>query len=174
MTPAPSSPVNSGHVSSSLATPPEQLEPRPSGRGASAGRAARQTVRRCSCPAHYTLDSARQGTRRLAAAVILCSGVQGHGRQNAPLLATPRSPRRSKNLKAESHFNLGRNGAEDGLTNKALRSAGVFEVQTNHTRGTALTGNGERGPARRLRLRRRTPSCSDISQIGRASCRDRV
>lgn len=167
MTPATNSPVNSGHVSSSLATPPEQLVHHPRVTAPVPVAQHAKPLRWCSCPAHYTLDSARQGTRRLAAAVILCSGVQGHGRQNASLLATSRSPRRSKNLRAESHFNLGRNGAEGGLTNKALRSSGVSVVQTNHMRGAALTGNGERGPACRLRLRRRTPNCSAI-EIGRA------
>ena len=42
MTPTSSNPVNSGRVTSSLATTPEQLEPSPSGDGPSAGCAARQ------------------------------------------------------------------------------------------------------------------------------------
>jgi hypothetical protein len=167
MTPAPNSPVNSGHVSSSLATPPEKLVQHPRVTAPVPVAQHAKPPRWCSCPAHDTLDSARQGICRLAAAVILCSGVQGHGRQNASLLATSRSPRRSKNLKADSHFKLGRNGEEEGLTNTVLRSTGAFEVQTNHTRGAALTGNGDRGTACRLRLRRRTPNCSAIGNTRR-------
>jgi len=42
-----------------------------------------------------------KGARRLATAVILCSGVEGQGRSNAALLATSRSPRRAENLRAD-------------------------------------------------------------------------
>jgi hypothetical protein len=56
----------------------------------------------------------------------------------------------------------GPNGEEEGLTHTVLRSAGAFEVQTNHTRGAALTCEGERGPACRLRLRRR----EDLREAG--------
>jgi hypothetical protein len=86
--------------------------------------------RRCSCPAHYTDVTARQGKRRLAAAVTLCSGAQEHGRPNASLLATSRSPRRSKNLKAESQLQpvnkrrRGRTNQYGPTIDRRLRSSG--------------------------------------------------
>jgi hypothetical protein len=52
-----------------------------------------------------------------------------------------------KTSRPNPSFNLGRNGEEGGPTHTVLRSAGVSEVRTNHTRGAALTGDGERGPA---------------------------
>jgi hypothetical protein len=108
MTPTLNYPVNSGHVPSSLATTPEKLVQHPRVAAPVPVAQHAKPLRRCSCPAHYTLDSARQGTRRLAAAVILCSGVQEHGRRNASLLATSRSTRRSKNLRAESQLQPGK------------------------------------------------------------------
>jgi hypothetical protein len=108
MTPVTNSPVNSGHVSSSLDTTPEKLVQHPRVTAPVPVAQHAKPLRWCPCPAHYTLDSAKQGTRRLAAAVILCSGVQGHGRQNASLLATSRSSRRSKILKAESQLQPGK------------------------------------------------------------------
>ncbi len=108
MTPAPNTPVNSCRVSSSLATTLEKLVQYPRVTAPVPVAQHAKPLRRCSCPAHYTIDSARQGKRRLAAAVKLCSGVQGHGRQNESLLATSRSTRRSKCLKAESQLQPGK------------------------------------------------------------------
>jgi len=61
MTLTSSYPVNSGHVTSSLATTPEQLEPTPSGDGSGAGCAARLLASTVFLPRalHHRLETAR-------------------------------------------------------------------------------------------------------------------
>jgi hypothetical protein len=55
-----------------------------------------------------TTPSAGPGTgrRRLATAVILCSGAEGQGRQPEPLLAATRANRQPETLRAESQVNI--------------------------------------------------------------------
>jgi len=54
--------------------------------------------RACHLPPRKTA----QGTRRLAAAVILCSGVEGHGRPSATVLARFRSTRTLESPRADT------------------------------------------------------------------------
>jgi hypothetical protein len=62
-------------------------------------------------------------------------------------LQRPIHPVDRKSSRPIPSFTLGRNGEEEGLTHKVLRSTGASEVQANHMRGTSLTGDGERGTA---------------------------
>jgi hypothetical protein len=100
-TPAASIPVNSSQRLGSPTPRPEQSAHHlrvTTG----AGCAVRRPSPGCSCPAHTPHDPGpEKGMRRLAAAVILCSGAEGHGRWDPRVLACSGSTQESEDLKAD-------------------------------------------------------------------------